>query len=73
MMDKDHMGICQNSDELKMANFLIENYRDVLASYDPPCVDMTTLVMVDKELIETHENFDFKVVYTEDYYQEIQT
>ena len=72
MIDKDHMGICQSSDELKMANFFIENYRDVLASYDPPCVDMTTLVMVDKELLETHENFDFKVVYTEDYYQEIQ-
>ena len=66
------MKECKSDEEYRMADHLISNYKDVLASYDPPCVDMTTLVIVDDNLGQKDDHFQIRVSYAEDYYQEIE-
>ena len=63
---------CKSPEELKEAYHYIKNYKDVLYSYVPPCVDMNLLVMYDKAVDQTDEEFIIKFMYTERYYQEIE-
>ena len=72
MTTQKDMTKCESEDEFRMADYYIRNYKDVLASYDPPCVDMTTLVIVDRNLGQTDEQFRINVMYAEDFYQEIE-
>ena len=72
MTTQEDMTKCESENEFRMADFYIRNYKDVLASYDPPCVDMTTLVIVDRNLGQTDEQFRINVMYAEDFYQEIE-
>lgn len=62
---------CTSQQDLINAFYLIENFKDVLASYDPPCVDMTSLVFVKNDMAQSEGKFQIKVLYAENFYQEI--
>ena len=73
MLSPLDVGDCHSSGQLRDAAFLIENYKDVLGSYDPPCEDMTTLVTINNNLRSADGQFKVIVTYTEDVYQKIET
>ena len=70
--DLNKLEVCHSSQQLKDAAFLIANFKSVLASYDPPCVDMSTLVIVNKDLPQEKDQFQIMIRYTEDVYQKIE-
>ena len=43
----------------------------VFKTYDPPCEKMTSLVLTTSELNQKENEFNVKVVYIDDFYQEI--
>ena len=63
--------LCDSAGELKNASNLINNIKDVLETYDPPCLDMTTLVMFTRDSHQLPGKFLIQVLYTEKFYQEI--
>ena len=63
--------LCESSGELQNASKLINNIKDVLASYDPPCLDMTASVLFTRDSYQRSRRFLIKVLYTEQFYQEI--
>lgn len=63
--------LCNSAEELKNSTELINNIKDVLSTYDPPCLDMTTLVMFTRDSHQRTGRFFIKVLYTEKFYQEI--
>ena len=72
MRDQADIKVCQSSKKLRDAAFLIKNYKDILASYDPPCVEMSTLVIVNNNMPQEYDEFQIIVRYTEDVYQKIE-
>ena len=66
-------GECKTALELERAYHYIENYKDVLKSYRPPCVDMEVLTTSSSNLpLEDSKNhIDIKLTYTKQLYQEI--
>ena len=63
--------LCRSQTELERAHYHILRYKDIISTYDPPCVDMTTLVTVVRDLDQRKRHFRIKVQYTESFYQEI--
>lgn len=63
---------CKTAEQLRDASYLLSNYRDVLASYDPPCVDMTMLANVHNIFRQTDNKFQIMVRYVDDFYQRIE-
>ena len=63
---------CKLPAELKDAEHYIKNYRDILLSYAPPCVDMTVLVMHKQTVMNKEGESRIKFLYTERHYQEIE-
>ena len=59
---------CTSNNDLKMAKHFIHHFAP---SYDPPCVEMTSLVTYSKNLDQLPHQFLLKVIYTERFYQEI--
>ena len=72
MWIQNEFEICQSSKQLRDANFLIENKKDFMESYDPPCVEMNTMVMVNKDLPQEKDELKIVIRYTEDVYQKIE-
>ena len=62
---------CKSPAQLKEADHYIKNFKDTLFEYVPPCVDMTVLVMYDRNLDQPNNQFLIKFLYTDKYYQEI--
>ena len=70
-----HGGLkdCNSSIQLEKINRHLENIKDVLDSYDPPCVEMTAIIMsTHDQLTPTREEAIINLVYTERFYQEIE-
>ena len=65
-------NLCDSPGELQNSSELINDIKNVLATYDPPCSDMTTLVMFTRDSHQRPGRFFIKILYTEKVYQEIQ-
>ena len=72
MLDRNDLKVCQSSDQLRDASFLIENMKDFMNTYDPPCVEMNAMVIVNKDLPQENDEFKIIIQYTEDVYQNIE-
>ena len=66
------LKICNKPRELKTAFDQIMNYKRVMSTYDPPCVEMTNLVQFTRNVVQLKSDFLIKISYTEDFYQEIE-
>lgn len=62
---------CKTAEQLKIVHHYIGHYKALLSTYDPPCLDMNTLVSYAKETSQTERQFKFRIVYTVDEFQEI--
>ena len=62
---------CTSPEELRNASELIEHFRTISTKYEPSCIDMTSLVTFTRELEQLPRQFLVKVIYTENFYQEI--
>ena len=62
---------CRSPEELKNASDLIDNFKTISTKYEPPCIDMTSLVTFTRELDQLPRQFLVKLIYTENFYQEI--
>ena len=72
MQLQNKFEVCQSSDQLRDASFLIENKKAFMESYDPPCVEVNTMVIVNKDLPQEKDEFKIMMRYTEDVYQKIE-
>lgn len=72
MWHQNEFEVCHSSEQLRDANFLIENMKNFMESYDPPCVEMTSMVMVNKDLPQHKDELKIVIRYTEDTYQKIE-
>ena len=61
---------CESLDDLRNTIRLINNFKQVL-TYDPPCVEMKSLVTYANEVDQLPHQFYVKIIYTESFYQEI--
>ena len=62
---------CKTAEELKNMHHLIGHYKSILLNYNPPCIDMKSLISYTKGTIQTDRKIVFKIVYTVDVFQEI--
>ena len=69
-----HKGFrsCMSPKDVKRANHYIQNYRDVLSSYDPPCIEMKTLVTVTRDEVQFKQEGQIRVTFIDKTYQEIE-
>ena len=52
---------CHSSQQLQNLSHEIENYRNFFSNYDQPCVDMTAMVMINKDVNQDYEkNLNFQ-------------
>ena len=64
---------CHSTEQLQNVSRAIESYRSFFSNYEEPCVDMTAMVIINKDVNQDHEkNFKIKITYTEDVYLEIE-
>ena len=63
---------CESSNENDQLRYLIENYKDIQLSYQPPCVSLSVLTTHEKRRPE-HQNYTVvKFEYKDRFYQEIE-
>ena len=67
-----HLDGCNTSLQLKTANQYIENLEAVMSSYKPPCVEMTSVAKVNRDLEQRDEQIGINIQYVQSFYQEIQ-
>ena len=72
MWHQNEFEVCQSSKQLRDAIFLIDKKKDFMESYDPPCVEMNTRVIVNKDLPQEKDELKIVIRYTEDVYQKIE-
>ena len=63
---------CESPSELKQIYQLIQNYKNVLVSYDGPCVEMSVATKFDEKEENKWNEPQVKVVYTKSTYQNIE-
>ena len=63
---------CDTPLKLENANKYIENVEEVMSTYDPPCVEMTSVVKLTRDLEQRDEKFEISIQYVQTFYQEIQ-
>ena len=70
--NQNYIG-CHSTEQLQNVSHAIESYRSFFSNYEEPCVDMTAMVIINKDVNQDHEkNFKIKITYTEDVYLEIE-
>ena len=70
--DNINLEPCRFPDQFRRMYTYIQNNRNILLSYDPPCVDMTISSKYDREKNNKWDEPCLKFIYTEEVYQEIQ-
>jgi len=63
--------LCKSFEKLRNTSEHIEYFDDVLASYEPPCEEMTSLPIITREIDQPEQQFLVKVTYPVSFYQEI--
>ena len=64
--------VCESPSELKQIYHRIQNYKDVLVSYDSPCVEMSVATKLDEKEENKWDEPQIKVIYTKATYQNIE-
>ena len=64
--------LCGTPHQMENADRYIENFEEVMYSYDPPCVEMTSVVKITRDLEQRDEHFRIRIQYVQSFYQEIQ-
>ena len=72
MREQKTYEVCQSTNQLRDAQFLIENKKDFMESYEPPCVEMNSMVIVNKDLPQKKDELKITMRYPEDVYQKIE-
>ena len=72
MAGENDLETCQTPEQFRVAAYLIEHFKDVLESYEPPCFEMSNLAIVNKDLPQEKGKFKIMVRYTEGIYQKIE-
>ena len=70
--DDFELETCLTPNQLKKIHYYLENYKSILSTYDPPCLDMSLVGMVDTNSRQQGKHFGIKVRYTEGNYQHIE-
>ena len=65
-------GTCMSLNDVKRANYFVRNYNDILLSYDPPCIEMKTLVDFRRAEFQINRKGRIRVFYIDKTYQEIE-
>ena len=63
--------LCKTFEKLRMAADSIDDFRQVLARYEPPCEEMVSLPIITREMDQSEQEFLIKVTYPVSFYQEI--
>ena len=63
--------LCKTFEKLRDAAEQIRYFKQVFGRYDPPCVEMTTLPIITREVDQSEQQFLVKVTYPVSFYQEI--
>ena len=63
---------CESPSELKQIYQHIQNYKDILVSYDSPCVEMSVATKLDEKEENKWDEPQIKVIYTKATYQNIE-
>ena len=68
-----HYAECQTQEQISNVYQILNDYKDTLFSYNPPCIDMSVLIrdQHNKPLKNQHQEIDIKLLYNEGTYQEI--
>ena len=69
---KSSLRECNSPSELQKIFNYIQDYREVLWSYDPPCADMQVLTKIDKDEKNKWEDPCINIRYAKKYYQKIE-
>ena len=71
--DESNFEKCQSQEQLHKVSQILNNCKDTLLSYKPPCVDMRVLVrdQQNEPLNNPHKEIDIKLIYNEGTHQEI--
>ena len=72
-LDDSRYEECQSQEQLRKVYQLLNDYKDTLLSYAPPCVDMNVLIryQLSEPLKNQQKEIDIKLTYSERRYQEI--
>ena len=63
--------LCKTSEKLKNASEEIRYFKQVFGRYEPPCVEMTSLPIITREVDQLEQQFLVKFTYPVSFYQEI--
>ena len=63
--------LCKTFEKLRMAADSIDDFRQVLQRYEPPCEEMVALPIITREIDQSEQRFLVKVTYAVSFYQEI--
>ena len=75
MMSEEAKHYCRSPQEIERAEYFVDNYKTIQATYDPPCVDMAKVVTIDRHLgrtFDTQKKKILRIKYEESTYQEIE-
>ena len=64
--------VCNSSSQLKMAQQYTQHFEDIMSSYDPPCIEMTSVVKSTRDLEQREQQFQISIQYVQSFYQEIE-
>ena len=70
-LSTEMLRVCKTPEMLQNATNYVKHFKQVLGSYESPCVDMKSMVTFSRELDQLQRQFLIKVVYPETVYQEI--
>ena len=68
----EDFNMCDSPSQLRNAYQYIANFEDIMSSYDPPCIEMTSVVKLTRDLEQRDEHFRISIQYVQSFYQEIQ-
>ena len=66
------LEVCNSSSQLKMAHQYTQHFEDIMSSYDPPCIEMTSVVKSTRDLEQREQQFQISIQYVQSFYQEIE-
>ena len=73
--DRDTRKFCTSPEEVEKVAYFADNYKTVQATYDPPCVEMNGVAMIERwftKKFDAQKKHFIQIKYVESTYQEIQ-
>ena len=70
--DYNDLELCDSPNQLQNASLYTEHFEEIMSSYDPPCVEMTSVVKATRDLEQGNQQFQISIQYAQSFYQEIE-